>query len=49
MNNINQPWRLLPNHIKQWVRDNGYVIHESSSGATYYPEWRCEYIKSVEN
>jgi hypothetical protein len=44
---LDKPWHLLPEDIKQWVRDHHYVIRESStgSGSTTYTGWEDEYIK----
>jgi hypothetical protein len=43
--NLDRPWHLLPETVKQWVRDNGYVIRENESGtaATTLSEWRTKY------
>lgn len=42
---LDKPWSKLPEHIKQWVRDNGYVLRENEDGtaATTLAEWQEKY------
>lgn len=46
---LDKPWNLLPPEVKQWARDNGYIIRESNngSGATYYGNLKDDYIKQL--
>lgn len=47
---IDKPWALLPEHVKQWARDNGYVIRENESrtGGTVYTEWQTKYLEYLQ-
>lgn len=50
-NQLNLPWSKLPEHIKRWVRNSGYLIRENEAGtsATYLTEWRSAYTKVINN
>lgn len=41
------PWKLLPIEVKQWVKDNGYLLTGDidTNSAKYYSEWRNAYCK----
>ena len=46
---LNLPWAKLPEEIKQWIRDNGFVIHENDgkTGAAVNAKWKEVYVATV--
>ncbi len=42
--NLNVPFMKLPENIKQWVRDNGYLIKETKTSSIVGSKWRDAYI-----
>lgn len=40
---LERPWHLLPEDIKQWVRDNGFVVRETKKGGTVFSDWKTHY------
>jgi len=46
--NLDVPYSHLPEDIKQWIRENGYVIKETDKSAITLEKWRVHYTKYLD-